>query len=294
MPRRRPFSERWVGVLFVLPAFVAFAVFVLQPFFLSVQYSLYDWDGIGPANWVGLENYVRVFTDSELYGAIINAFKLIVFFSVIPVALGLVAASVTRRVASGWFGSMSRTLLFLPQIIPLVASGIMWRWMLAERGLVNQILSMLGLDDATRAWLGDFDFALPAVGLIGIWALFGFCSILLLSGMSKIDPALYESARLDGAGAFREFRSITLPLLRHEIGVCVTVTVVAALAAFDIVYVATQGGPGHTTMVPGLKVYFLAFTTRDVGTASAMAVVLVAVVLVAVLPLQSLFRERER
>ena len=95
--------------------------------------------------------------------------------------------------------------------------------------------------------------------------LLGLCTLLLLAGMSKIDPALYEAARLDGAGAVREFFSITLPSLRQEIGVCVTVTVIAALASFDIIYISTQGGPGNTTMVPGLEIYYLAFSERQVG-----------------------------
>jgi raffinose/stachyose/melibiose transport system permease protein len=153
------------------------------------------------------------------------------------------------------------------------------------------LLSSVGLDGVTRAWLGDFATALPAVGVIGAWVLLGLCTLLLLSGMSKIDPALYEAARLDGAGPLREFFSITVPGLRQEIGVCVTVTVIAALASFDIVYVATQGGPGNTTMVPGLEIYYQAFVERQVGVASALAVVLVVLVLVCVLPIQRLTRE---
>ena len=150
---------------------------------------------------------------------------------------------------------MARTVLFLPQVIPLVAAGIAWSWLLSSTGLVNQVLSASAWAASTRAWLGDFDTALPAVGVIGAWVLLGLCTMLLLTGMSKIDPALYEAARIDGAGAVPEFRSITLPSLRQEIGVCVTVTVIAALASFDIVYISTSGGPGNATMVPGLEIY---------------------------------------
>ena len=102
----------------------------------------------------------------------------------------------------------------------------------------------------TRAWLGDFGWALPGVGVIGIWVVLGFCTVLLLTGITKVDPGLYESARIDGAGWFTEFVRITVPLLRQEIGVCLTVTVIAALAAFDIVYVTTAGGPGNATARP--------------------------------------------
>jgi raffinose/stachyose/melibiose transport system permease protein len=141
-----------------------------------------------------------------------------------------VTASVSYRVATGRLGAVSRSVLFLPQVIPLVAAGIIWGRLLSLSGLINQALTAIGLGDITRAWLGDFDTALPAVGLIGIWVLLGFCTVLLLTGMSKIDSALYESARLDGAGWFQEFRAITVPSLRYEIGVCVTVTIIAALA----------------------------------------------------------------
>lgn len=182
----------------------------------------------------------------------IRAFRLVVWFSFIPVALGLVVASVIHRVETGRLGVIARTVLFLPQVIPLVAAGIIWGWLLAIPGLINQILRAVGLGAITRAWLGDFDWALPAVGFIGIWVLLGFCVVLLLTGMTKVDPALYESVRIDGASWFAEFVRITIPLLRHEIGVCLTVTVIAALAAFDIVYVSTAGGPGNSTAVPGL------------------------------------------
>lgn len=283
-----------VGWLFVLPALAMYAVFVLQPLGLAVQYSFYRWDGVGPATWVGLSNYATVLSDPDLLGTIVNSFKLVLFFSFIPVSLGLVAASVIHRAATGRFGGIARAVLFLPQVIPLVAAGIIWGWLLALPGLVNQALAAVGFDGATRAWLGDFGTALPAVGMIGIWVLLGFCTVLLLAGMTKIDPALYESARLDGAGWFREFVSITVPSLRYEIGVCLTVTVIAALAAFDIVYVSTGGGPGNATAVPGIQIYILAFLERQVGLASALAVLLMLLVLVVILPIQRLSREARR
>ena len=279
-----------VGWLFVMPALGFYAVFVLQPMLLTVQYSLYRWDGVGPATWVGLSNYVTVLSEPKLVETLFNAFRLVLFFSLAPVTLGLVTASVIYRVATGRLGAVSRSVLFLPQVIPLVAAGIIWGRLLSLSGLINQALTAIGLGDITRAWLGDFDTALPAVGLIGIWVLLGFCTVLLLTGMSKIDSALYESARLDGAGWFQEFRAITVPSLRYEIGVCVTVTIIAALAAFDIVYVATGGGPGNATAVPGIQIYILAFLERQVGLASALAVVLVILVLLVILPIQRLSR----
>ena len=293
--RRIPWKQgvrrsTWVGWLFVAPALIMYGLFVLQPLALTVQYSLYRWDGVGPATWVGLSNYVTVLNEPRLVETLFNAFRLVLFFSFIPVSLGLVTASVIQRVASGRLGTISRTVLFLPQVIPLVAAGIIWGRLLSLSGLVNQGLTAIGLGDITEAWLGDFDAALPAVGMIGIWVLLGFCTVLLLTGMTKIDPATYESARLDGAGWFQEFRAITVPSLRNEIGVCITVTVIAALAAFDIVYVTTGGGPGGATAVPGIQIYIIAFLERQVGLASALAVVLVILVLLVILPIQRLSR----
>jgi raffinose/stachyose/melibiose transport system permease protein len=286
--------ETIVGWLFVLPALLMYAVFVLLPLLLTIVYSLYRWDGVGAATWVGLKNYTTVFQVPDLVGTISNAFQLVLWFSFVPVGLGLVVASVIHRVATGRLGAVARTVLFLPQVIPLVAAGIIWGWLLALPGLINQILRAVGLGEIARAWLGDFDWALPSVGLIGIWVLLGFCTVLLLTGMTKLDPALYESARIDGASWFSEFVSITVPLLRYEIGVCLTVTVIAALAAFDIVYVSTAGGPGNSTAVPGIQIYILAFTQRAVGLASALAVMLMILVVVVIIPIQWLTRETTR
>ena len=286
--------ETIIGWLFVLPALLVYAAFVLVPLLMTILYSFFRWNGVGPAAWVGLKNYTTIFQVPDLMGTIINAFLLVVWFSFIPVGLGLIVSTVIHRVATGRLGAIARTVLFLPQIIPLVAAGIIWGWLLSLSGLVNEILKAVGLGTITRAWLGDFDWALPAVGIIGVWVLLGFCTVLLLTGLTKIDQALYESARIDGAGWFTEFVRITVPLLRNEIGVCLTVTVIAALAAFDIVYVSTAGGPGNSTAVPGIQIYILAFTQRQVGLASALAVMLMLLVIAVILPIQRLSRENTR
>ena len=284
-------DARLQGWLFVAPALAAYAVFVLWPLIQTFKYSLYEWDGVLPPRWVGLENFKTIFSDDELLGVLGHSFQLIIFFSAIPVALGLVVATVMHRVASRRVSGVARAVLFLPQVVPLVAAGIAWSWVLSTTGVVNQALRAVGLGGVTRAWLGDFGTALPAVGVIGAWVLLGLCTVLLLAGMSKIDSSLYEAAQLDGAGPVREFISITLPSLRQEIGVCVTITVIAALSAFDIVYISTRGGPGTQTMVPGLEIYQLAFFNREVGLASALAVVLMVLVLVCILPIQWLTRK---
>jgi len=277
----------------VAPAAIVYAVFVLSPLFATIQYSFYDWNGVTPGTWAGLDNYKRLFTDEELFGSIVNAFQLILYFSVIPVTFGLIAAALIRKFGASRLALVSRTVLFLPQVIPLVAAGIMWTWLMARDGAVNQFFRLIGLGGITRAWLGDFDTALPAVGVIGAWVSLGLCMLLLLAGMSKIDPALYEAARLDGAGAISEFRAVTLPAVRQELGVAVIITVISALRSFDIIYISTQGGPGNSTLVPGLEIYYLAFFQREVGQASALAVALTVLVLAVVLPLNRLARGKE-
>lgn len=279
--------------LYVLPALGMYALFVLWPLARSVQYSFYSWNGIRARRWVGLDNYERVLTDEDLIRPIIHAFELVIFFTVIPVFLGLVAAALIHASARGTFGSVARTTLFLPQVIPLVAAGIAWKWAYATTGVVNQVLKAVGLERVTRPWLADFGTALPAVGIIGTWVLLGFCTVLLLTGIGKIDPALYEAARIDGAGPVQVFRAITAPSLIREIGVCVTVSMIAALSSFDIIYITTLGGPGNETMVPGVLIYRLAFAERKVGLASALAVVLMVLVVACVLVVQRLMRGEE-
>ena len=285
-------SRRWSGLLWVAPAFAMYAVFVLYPMGQSVQYSFYNWDGIGRATPAGLDNWKAIFTRPELLHSVEHAFILIVFYTVLPVGLGLVAASFIREMRPGAFNTGARVLLFIPQVLPLVAAGIAWTWMYSSDGLVNQVLRAVGLDQYTRAWLGDFTFALPAVGVIGVWVMLGFCTVLLLAGIGKIDPSLYEAARLDGAGRISEFFAVTLPGLRQELVVCTTFTMIAALASFDVIQISTQGGPGYQTMVPGVQIYRLTFLQQHVGQASALAVFLAVLVLVVIWPIQRLGRER--
>lgn len=287
-PTRGTPHRYWI---YVLPALAAYAMFVLWPIVQTVRYSFYNWDGVNAPQAAGLENFRTVFTNSQLLAVIGHSFELILYFSFIPIILGLAVATVMRRIATARISAIARVVLFLPQVVPLVAAGIAWNWMLSSTGAVDQILGAVGLGSLAHSWLGDFSTALPAVGVIGAWVLLGLCIVLLLAGMTTIDSSLYEAAELDGAGPFRQFFAVTLPGIRQEIGVCVTVTVIAALSAFDIVYISTQGGPGETTMVPGLEIYQLGFYNRQFGLASALAVVLMLLVLVCILPIQ-LFARR--
>ncbi|NEE03190.1 carbohydrate ABC transporter permease [Phytoactinopolyspora halotolerans] len=280
---------RFKGYLWVLPALAFYLAFAVLPAFHTAYLSLFDWDGVTLATFVGLENYSEVFANSRYRNAVGHALLLIAFFSWLPILIGLLMVGLLSRHRRRGM-TVYRVLFFLPQIVPLVAVGITWRWMYGDDGVVNQALRAVGLGGVTRAWLGDFDLALPAVGLVGTWAMSGLCMMLFLSGVQKVDTSLYEAVRLDGAGAVREFVTVTLPALRGEIAVAMTVTTVAALASFDIVYVTTGGGPGTQTTVPGLLVYRLAFSEGKVGLASAIAVVLSCLILVIVFMINRLSR----
>ncbi|WP_049576904.1 carbohydrate ABC transporter permease [Streptomyces sp. SBT349] len=279
----------WRGYLYVLPALAVYAAFAVLPALHTAYLSLFEWDGVTLGEWVGLANYQEIFQDPILRRSVVNALVLVVFFSAIPIALGLAMTGLLARYRRPGMAAY-RFLFMLPQVIPLVAVGVTWRWLYGDDGMVNQAFGAVGLGGLERAWLGDFDLALVAVGLVGTWVLSGLCMMLFLSGVQKVDPSLYEAARLDGAGPVREFVSVTLPHLRGELSVALTVTMVAALASFDIVYVTTNGGPGEQTTVPGLLVYRLAFSDGRVGLASALAVVLGCLILALVFIVNRLSR----
>ncbi|WP_199443638.1 carbohydrate ABC transporter permease [Umezawaea beigongshangensis] len=264
------------GWLFVLPALAVYGVFVLRPLALTAQSSLYRWDGVGPSTWVGADNYVAVVTDPGLRDSLVHALLLVVAFAGGPVLLGLALATALRPGPS--------LVLVLPQAVPPVAAGLAWSVLLSSTGAVNRALEAVGLHGVARTWLGDSSTALAAVGVIGAWALLGVCTLLLSAGVRRLDPALYEAVRLDGARRWQEFRAVTLPGVRREVGVCVVITSLAALSSFDVVYVTTGGGPGGATSVPALEVFYLAFAEREVGLASALAVVLVVLVLAVIGP----------
>jgi len=268
-----------VAYLYILPAYLVFALFLLIPLGRAVVLSLYDWNGLSVAEWVGLDNYRQVVADEGLRAAFGHAAVLIVFYAAFPVvvALALVATMTRARLRGLGF---YRTVLFVPQIIAMVVVAVAWRQIYAPDGPLNQVLRAIGLDGLARAWLGDFVFALPAVGFIGTWVQMGLCIVLFLAGVSKIPRELYEAARLDGAGPVREFFAVVLPALRNEISVALTLTVIAALRNFDLVYVTTAGGPGTSTTVPSYEVYRRAFEIGQVGSAAAVAITLTAMIFV--------------
>lgn len=279
-PRRGggpPGEPRRVAYLYLLPAFLVYAAFLLYPLVRSVQLSFYRWDGLTLGTWVGLDNYLEVVQDQGLRAAFGHALVLMVFYALVPLVVGLGLASILNRARVRGL-AFFRTVIFLPQVVAMVVIGVAWRRMYAPDGSVNDLLRAVGLDSLARGWLGDYTAALPAVGFIGTWFEIGLVTVLLLAGMGQISGELYEAARLDGAGPVREFFAVTLPSVRGEMAVALTLTVIAALRTFDLVYITTRGGPGLSTSVPSFEVYNRAFQQGRVGSAAAVAVVLTLII----------------
>ena len=269
-PRRR---TRWIGLAFAALPLGIYALVVIVPLVQSVQYSFYAWDGVGASTWVGLKNYVTFLTDPVLRSTFSHVLVLICFFSLLPIALGLLSAALmTRSKQPGM--AVFRWIFFLPQVMTTVVIALVFKRIYAPDGPLNEALRALGLDALTRTWLGDFTWALPSLGLIGTWVTFGFCMVLFIAGTSSIPPELYEAARVDGAGPVREFFAVTLPGLRGQLAVALTLTITASLRTFDLVWVTTHGGPGTSTLTPAVALYKAAFQNPQVGLAAAIGVVM--------------------
>jgi ABC-type sugar transport system permease subunit len=280
-PRRRtgraPGEPRNVAWLYLLPGVAFFGLFTLGPLLHSGWLSLFDWDGLTPKRYVGLDNYRTAFSDPDVHAAFLHSAKLIVFYALVPIVLGLIlAGALTRYPVRGM--TFFRTALFLPQTIAGVVVAQAFVWFYQLDGPFNRFLGLIGLGSIKRGWLGDFDWALTFVGTIGTWVTFGLCMVLFIAGAQKISTSLYDAARVDGAGAVREFFAVTLPGLRNELVVAFVLTTINALRSFDLIYNTTSGGPGNETYVPALLVFQNAFRYNKVGYSCAIAVMLAIVI----------------
>jgi raffinose/stachyose/melibiose transport system permease protein len=217
--------------------------------------------------------------DDQFLQALSHNLIFIVFYSILPILIGLTLASLLgRRPVRGL--TIYRAGLFLPQVLSMVVVGVIWRWIFNPAfGPLNIFLRSVGLESWARPWLGDFTWALPSVGLIGTWVQYGFCMVLFLAGIQRLPPDFYEASELDGASELQQFWYITLPSLRPEIGVALITTTIAALRVFDLVFVTTRGGPGDQTLVAAFLIYRAAFVQNRIGYAAAVATVLTAIIL---------------
>ncbi len=275
---RAPGEPRNVAWLYLLPGLAFYLLFTLGPLLHTAWLSLFDWDGLTAGRYIGLANYREALGDPLVHDAFRHSAELVVFYALLPIAIGLLlTAMLTRRPVRGFAGF--RAVLFLPQIIAGVVVAQAWVWIYAEQGPLNEFLRTIGLGSLARPWLGSFTWALPAIGVIGTWVTYGLCMVLFVAGVQKIPSSLYDAARVDGAGPVREFFAVTLPGLRNEIVVAFVLTTINALRSFDVIYNTNQGGPGTQTYVPSLYVYQNAFVYNRVGYAAAIAVLLAAAIL---------------
>jgi raffinose/stachyose/melibiose transport system permease protein len=241
--------------------------------------SMTSWNGISwdTAVFNGIANYTRAIQDGRFQTAFVNNLRLIPFFVLLPALIGLVPAALVHQMrlkGARWFQAG----LFLPYIMPGVLIGVVWAWILNPVfGPVNAVLKDLGFGPPT--WLGDFTWALPTVGFIGAWAAYGFCYVVFIAGLQKIPIDLYEAARLDGANIWQEFVSVTVPGLRREIAVVLSINLINALRAFDVIKATTNGGPGDETQVMALYMINSAFGANQAGYGTAIAVLLSVITL---------------
>lgn len=289
---RRSQRTRWLGLLYAAPALLLFTYIVLIPLGQSVSFSLYRWNGVTAPNWVGVDNYVQFFSNPLLRDSLVHVLILVVFFALIPTALGMMSAALlggTRIRGRSAF----RVIVFLPQVLASVVIAIVWNRVLGPDGPLNSALRALGADAFAINWLGDFTWALPALGLIGTWVSFGFCMLLFLSAVGAVSTDLYEAARIDGAGPVREFFAVTFPAMRGHLAVALTLTITAALRTFDLVWNTTKGGPGTSTTTPALMLYRYAFRESSIGQAAAIGVIMAVFCLLVAMVLVRI-SERER
>jgi raffinose/stachyose/melibiose transport system permease protein len=274
---RAPGEPRHAAYLYILPGLAAYLIFTFFPLLQTVRLSFYDWDGVTPQKWRGFGNYRELWNTPEIRSGFVHSVELILFYAVFSIVIGLfLTALLTRFRVRGFL--FFRTVLFMPQTIATVVVAQAFTWIYDPSGPLDEFLRKVGLGFMAKTWLGDFFWALPAVGLIGTWITFGLCVVLFLAGAQRIPSELYEAARVDGAGFVREFFAVTLPGLRNEIVVAATLTTITALRNFDIIYNTTSGGPGGETEVPSWLMFHNAFDINRVGFAASIAVVLTIII----------------
>ena len=267
-PRRR--DDRTVAWLFLAPALVGFALFYLYPTGLGLYYSLTDYGMLAAPNFIGAENYRDLVQDDKFWNALQVTAYYVVLNIVSQTVLALVLATLMHRLTQS---VVVRAMLLVPWLVPNVTVGLLWMWMLdANLGFVNHVLGAFGL--RPTGFLTSPSWAMPTVAGINTWAYAGYTALLLYAGMLQIPRYLYESASLDGAGEWRTFTRITLPLLRPILALVLVVSLIGSFQIFDTIAVTTKGGPVGATRVIYFYIYEQAFTNFRMGYASAVAVVL--------------------
>lgn len=274
-------KEQRSYLVFLLPGFILFAGLMGTAFIWNVVLSFSKYEGIGNPKWVGFDNYVRLFQDPVFWESFVHAIGFIFAMSILPTFLGLFIGALIFDYVAPRFGNgasaFMRGGLYMPQIVPLTITGIMWVWLLdPSTGLINTFLKNFNPDFQPN-WLADPALAFLSVSVIMVWVQIGYTIVILMSGMARLDPSLSEAAQIDGATWFQRFRVITVAQLGPEIGVVLLTTTVAALKVFAPIYVMTAGGPGTATQVPAYFAYAEFFNNHRVGYGAAIATVLAVI-----------------
>ncbi|WP_128659750.1 carbohydrate ABC transporter permease [Paenibacillus sp. 598K] len=273
-------KESITGWFFIFPSLIGFLLFTLLPVLLSLLLSFTNWNflsGIGSIQFTGLDNYIRMWDDSRFLASLRNnaLFTLAVVPSVM--LLSLLAALALNK--GSYLKSPIRLMIFMPYISSIVAISIVWGILLnPSQGPINAFLRSVGIADPP-GWLASSAWALPAVILITVWINIGYNMIIYLAGLQGIPQDLYEASSIDGAGTFRQFMNVTLPMLSSTTFFVMITTIINSFQVFALVFIMTQGGPGTATTVITFYIYQVAFSFYDMGYASAMAWVLFAAIL---------------
>lgn len=275
MKRRR--RDQLNGLLFASPWLIGLLVFTAYPIVASLYYSFCSYDAIRTPRWVGLENYRVLFTEDDLFWKSLNN---TLYMVVVALPIGLLAALAIALLLNQKLKGMAfyRTVFYLPSITPVVATSILWLWLLnPEMGLVNLGLNHLGIANPP-GWLVDPAWSKPALILMGLWGA-GGGMVIYLAALQDVPAALYEAAEIDGAGRLSQFRHVTLPMLSPVILFNLIMGLIGTFQYFTQVYVMTGGGPQDSTMFYALHLFNRAFLDFKMGYASAMAWVLFVITL---------------
>jgi raffinose/stachyose/melibiose transport system permease protein len=276
---RRIYRAR-VLYLLVIPSLILVILFLYYPAFSAIFHSFTWWKVLYQTEWIGLDNFREMLQDRYLNASWGNLIKLTLFHVLITLTIPLFNAVAMFRLLNERLRYAYRILFVLPAVVPGIVHQLLWKSFLSRNGLINEILTVLGLGTYTRAWLGDFNLALYAIMFVGFpWA-GGITVLIYLSGLLSIPGEFFDAARVDGAGSWARFRYLELPLMMSQVKLFVILTVIGSIQDFFAIFVLTEGGPGFTTLTPGLWMYQQALQYQRYGYASAIGVVLFLIILV--------------
>lgn len=288
-PARRRLRRTVEAYALLAPSLIGFVLFLVAPIIGVVVISFFDWNLMGAPRFVGLANYREMMGDSEVWRSVRNTVYYVALNIPAQTVLALLLALAMNRKLRG--GKVIRVLFVLPWMAMPVALGIIWSWAFdPEHGAVNQFLSLFGISGPE--WLSSTTWAMPVLASVNVWQYTGYTMLFLLAGLQAIPESLYEAAAIDGVTTLQRFFKITLPLLRPSMLFVLVTNVIGSFQMFDTVYVMTQGGPGGSTDTMNFHIYQQAFQLFRTGYASALAMLLFALILLVTATQFLYFRKR--